>query len=348
MKGMSMKTSYMDAIGSIRMGEWEKPAPAPHEALVRIEYCGICGSDVHYFQHGRIADYVVEGDFVLGHEVAGVVEAVGSQVTHLQPGDKVALEPGYTCGKCEFCKTGRYNLCPDVIFFATPPVQGALKEYVVHPADMCFKLPQNVSTLEGALVEPLAVGLHAAKLSGVGLGDSAIILGAGCIGLVTLLAVKASGAANVTVVDLYDSRLEYAKKMGADHVINASTQNVEEVIAGIYGGAGADTVFECAGSQHTIRQTPFLVKRGGVITLVGMAAEAEFPINMGELMFKEVTIKTIFRYRNLYPAAIAAIASGAIDVKQIVTHEFPFEDTQAAFETVVRDAKNVVKGVIKL
>ena len=125
------------------------PKPSEKEVLVKIEYCGICGSDVHYYEYGRVADYVVEGDFILGHEVAGTVVEVGSQVKSLKVGDRVALEPGIGCGKCEQCKEGKYNLCKDVIFFATPPVQGALKDYVVHPEDMCFKLPDNVSTKEG-------------------------------------------------------------------------------------------------------------------------------------------------------------------------------------------------------
>ena len=153
----------------------EVPQPKDNEVLVKIEYCGICGSDVHYYENGRIGDYIVKGDFTLGHEVAGEIVKLGSNVKNIEVGDKVALEPGIPCGKCEFCKDGKYNLCPDVIFFATPPVQGALQNYVVHPADMCFKLPENVSTEEGALVEPLCVGLHACRQGGVKLGDLSLI-----------------------------------------------------------------------------------------------------------------------------------------------------------------------------
>ncbi|MDL2237323.1 NAD(P)-dependent alcohol dehydrogenase [Christensenellaceae bacterium OttesenSCG-928-K19] len=331
----------------MKMREAQKPEPGAGQVLIKIEYCGVCGSDVHYYEFGRVADYIVEGDFVLGHEGAGTVTEIGADVKNLKVGDRVALEPGYTCGKCEFCKSGRYNLCPDVIFFATPPVQGVLQEYVVHPADMCFKLPEHVSTKAGALAEPLAVGMHAARLGEVRLGDSCIILGAGCIGLMTLLAAKASGAGNIMVVDLYDNRLKLAHEFGATHVVNALNEDVDSLVETFYGGAGADIVFETAGSVKTIRNTPHYVKRGGTVVLVGMAAESEFSYDFGAVMFKEITLKSIFRYRNLYPAAIAAIASGAIDVEKIISHEFDFTECGNAFDTVIAQANDVTKAVIR-
>lgn len=324
------------------------PKPSEKEVLVKIEYCGICGSDVHYYEYGRVADYVVEGDFILGHEVAGTVVEVGSQVKSLKVGDRVALEPGIGCGKCEQCKEGKYNLCKDVIFFATPPVQGALKDYVVHPEDMCFKLPDNVSTKEGALVEPLSVGLHACRQGGVTLGNSVVLLGAGCIGLCTLLSAKAFGASEIIVVDLFEKRLEFAKKMGATHVINGKEEDVIARVNELLRGKGADVVLETAGAPKTIYQTSLFAKPGGTVVLVGIAVQNDLQYNFGQVMSKELTIKSVFRYRNLYPTAIAAISSGTIDVNQIVTHEFNFEDTKLAFDTVIADAENVVKGVIKL
>ena len=324
------------------------PKPSEKEVLVKIEYCGICGSDVHYYEYGRVADYVVEGDFILGHEVAGTVVEVGSQVKSLKVGDRVALEPGIGCGKCEQCKEGKYNLCKDVIFFATPPVQGALKDYVVHPEDMCFKLPDNVSTKEGALVEPLSVGLHACRQGGVTVGNSVVVLGAGCIGLCTLLSAKAFGASEIIVVDLFEKRLEFAKKMGATHVINGKEEDVIARVNELLRGKGADVVLETAGAPKTIYQTSLLAKPGGTVVLVGIAVQNDLQYNFGQVMSKELTIKSVFRYRNLYPTAIAAISSGTIDVNQIVTHEFNFEDTKLAFDTVIADAENVVKGVIRL
>lgn len=342
-----MKVVYLTEPGKMEIVEEAKPEVKPGCALVKIEYNGICGSDVHFYKDGRVGDCVLTDKFVLGHEVSGTVVEIGTGVTDLQPGDRVALEPGCACGKCEYCKSGRYNLCPEVRFFAAPPVAGALKEYVVHPADMCFKLPDNVSTMEGALVEPLAVGLHAASLGQVSLGQSVVILGAGCIGLVTLLAAKGRGASKLIVVDLHEKRLEFARQMGATDTINAGTEDVLKRIEELL-GEGPDVVFETAGSPVTIAQTPFVVKRGGTVVLVGMAAESEVSYNFFQVMEKEAAIKCVFRYRNLYPVAIAAIASGRIDVKQIVTHEFTLAQSNLAFETVVRDAQNVVKGIIKM
>lgn len=168
---MLNRVAYMTGLRDMELRTRAIPVPQDHEVLVKLEYVGICGSDVHYYESGRIGSFVVEGDFILGHECAGTITAVGSAVQHLKAGDRVALEPGLTCGKCEFCKTGRYNLCPEVRFLATPPVHGCLTDYIAYPADMAFKLPDQVSTREGALVEPLAVGLHAASQGHVKLGD---------------------------------------------------------------------------------------------------------------------------------------------------------------------------------
>ena len=227
----TMKVAVMNGIGE--MGYTERPIPAPKadEVLVKLEYVGICGSDMHYYETGRIGDYVVEPPFVLGHEPGGVVVEVGADVTHLKAGDRVALEPGKTCGKCKFCREGKYNLCPDVVFFATPPVDGVFQEYVAHEADLCFKLPDNVSTLEGALIEPLAVGFHAAIQGGARAGQTAVVMGAGCIGLVTMMALKAMGVSKVYMVDIMEKRLQKAMELGADGVINGSkTDAVEEVM----------------------------------------------------------------------------------------------------------------------
>ena len=204
----TMKVAVMEGIG--KMGYTQRPIPAPKadEVLVKLEYVGICGSDMHYYETGAIGDYVVKPPFVLGHEPGGTVVGVGSHVTHLKVGDKVALEPGKTCGHCEFCRQGKYNLCPDVVFFATPPVDGVFQEYVAHEAALCFKLPENVSTLEGALIEPLAVGFHAANQGGAHAGQTAVVMGAGCIGLVSMMALKAEGVSRVYVVDVMAKRLK--------------------------------------------------------------------------------------------------------------------------------------------
>ncbi|MEK3712793.1 NAD(P)-dependent alcohol dehydrogenase [Paenibacillus sp. FSL R7-0333] len=345
---MKNRACYMTDLKQMAMKEIGMPVAQAGEVIVKLEVVGICGSDVHYLEHGRIGDFVVNGDFILGHECAGEVVELGPGVKHLKVGDRVALEPGVTCGQCEFCKSGKYNLCPDVQFLATPPYHGCLMDYMAFPENMAFKLPDNVSSKEGALVEPLAVGLHAAAQGGVKLGDRVVILGAGCIGLVTLLACKAYGATEIVVVDIIEKRLEAAMKLGATRVINARHEDVLEAAAAWTDGAGVDKVIETAGSEHTVKQTPYLVKRGGTIVLVGLAAKDIIDFDFMQIMFKEADIKSVFRYRNLYPAAIGAIADGKIDVKGIVTHEFDFEETQQAFDYVINNKEDVVKAVIRM
>ena len=344
------KGAYMQGTDKMILKEIPVPETKEKEVLVQIEYVGICGSDVHYFHTGCCGSYKVDlsQDFMLGHECAGTVVKVGEGVKDLKVGDRVALEPGITCGKCEFCKSGHYNLCPDVVFLATPPVQGCYEQFIAFPEDMCFKLPDNVSTLEGCLIEPLSVGFHAANQGEVGVGDTVMILGSGCIGLVTMLACKAHGAGQIIVADLVDARLEKAKELGATAVINSKNTDVFKEVKRLTNGRGADVVFETAGSPVTIAQTPFLVRRGGTITLVGLASQEEITYNFAQIMDKEATIKSVFRYRNIYPKAIAAVSSGAIDVKKIVTHEFDLDHIQEAFDEAVNNKTDLVKAVIKV
>lgn len=344
------KAAYMNGLNNIVLKEIPVPDVDKNAVLVQLEYVGICGSDVHYFHNGSCGSYKVDlnDDFMLGHECSGTVVQIGEEVKTLKVGDRVALEPGITCGQCEFCKSGRYNLCPDVVFLATPPVQGCYEEYIAFPEKMCFKLPENVSTKEGALIEPLAVGFHAAAQGNVSVGETVVILGAGCIGLVTMLACKARGAGKIIVTDLVDARLEKAKELGADYVLNGKLCDVLAEIERLTEGKGADKVFEAAGSPYTIAQTPHLVKRGGTIVLVGLASVEEVQYNFAKIMDKEAEIKSVFRYRNIYPKAIEAVASGNIDVSGIVTHEYRLDQIQEAFTEVVQNKTDLIKAIIKV
>ena len=301
--GKMMKTAVMLGIGKMGFEEREIPVPKDNEVLVKLEYVGICGSDLHYYETGAIGDYVVEPPFVLGHEPGGTVVEVGKNVKHLKAGDRVALEPGKTCGHCEFCKTGNYNLCPDVVFFATPPVDGVFQEYVAHEADLCFKLPDNVSTMEGALIEPLAVGFHAAMQGGARAGQTAVGIGAGCIGLVTMMALKAMGVSRVYVVDIMEKRLEKALELGADGVIHAGQLDAVEELRKLTNGNGSDLVVETAGTQVTTVQAIHMAKKGAVIVLVGYSKSGEMTLPMSLVLDKELTFKTVFRYRHIYPMA---------------------------------------------
>lgn len=338
----------MLGIGKMGFEERDIPQVKDDEVLVKLEYVGICGSDLHYYETGAIGNYVVEPPFVLGHEPGGTVVEVGRNVTHLKAGDRVALEPGKTCGHCEFCKTGRYNLCPDVVFFATPPVDGVFQEYVAHEADLCFKLPDNVSTLEGALIEPLAVGFHAAIQGDAHLGQKAVVMGAGCIGLVSMMALKARGVSEVYVVDIMEKRLQKALELGADGVINGAEENVEEKICQITDGRGVDLVIETAGTEITTRQAISIAKKGSNIVLVGYSKSGEMTLPMSLVLDKELTFKTVFRYRHIYPMAIEAVSQGKVNLKGIVTDIFDLDDAQKAMDYSVNNKADIVKAVIRI
>lgn len=343
-----MKVAVMEGIRKIGYTTREIPQPKDNEVLVRIQYVGVCGSDLHYYETGRIGDYIVEPPFVLGHEASGVVTKLGKDVKNLKIGDRVALEPGATCGECEFCKTGRYNLCPDVVFFATPPVDGVLQEFATHPASLCFKLPDNVSSMNGALIEPLAVGFHAAAQGDAHLGQKAVIFGAGCIGLMTLLALQSHGLNNITVVDILPNRLEQAKKMGATHVVNSMDKDFLSQFDSITDKAGFDIAFETAGTEITTRMCINVLKKGSNLVCVGYSKTGEMTLPMSLLLDKELTIKTVFRYRHIYPKAIEAVSSGKINPSDVVTNIFEFDDVQNAMDKSVDDKATIVKSVIKI
>lgn len=343
-----MKTAVMKAIGKIELEEREIPQLKEGEVLIKIGYVGICGSDVHYFETGAIGDFVVKPPFVLGHEAAGTVVALGKGVDSLKIGDRVAMEPGKTCGHCEFCRTGRYNLCPDVQFFATPPYDGVFQEYVAYDASMCFRLPDNVSLMEGALIEPLAVGFHAANQGGAHIGQKAVVFGSGCIGLMCLLALKAEGVTEVYVVDVIDKRLEKAMELGAAGVINSSKEDAVERIMELAGGYGVDLAIDTAGADVTINQGIRMVKPGGTIVCVGYSRSGKVTLDMSVALNKEITFRTVFRYRHIYPMAIAAVSSGLINLRNVVTDTFTLDEIQEAMVKSVNDKVNIVKAVIEV
>ena len=343
-----MKVAIMTDVAKVELTEREIPKPAANEVLVRVEYVGVCGSDIHYYENGGIGPNIVKPPFVLGHEAGGTVVEVGTSVTHLKPGDRVALEPGKTCGHCEFCKTGRYNLCPEVIFFATPPVDGVFQEYVAHEADLCFKIPDNMDTMEAALIEPLSVGFHAARQGNARMGMTAVVTGAGCIGLVSMMALKAMGVTRIIAGDVMPKRSEKALELAATDAINGKeTDTVEEVLK-LTGGMGPDLVIETAGSEITARQAIQFCKKGGTIVLVGYSASGEMTLPMSLALDKELTFKTVFRYRHIYPLAIEAVSSGRVNLKGIVTNIFSLDDIQNAMEQSTKNKADIVKSVIKI
>jgi len=274
------------------------------------------------------------------------VSKVGDKVTSLKVGDRVAIEPGVPCRYCDFCKSGKYNLCKDIVFCATPPVHGNLCRYYTHAADFCYKLPENVSLEEGALLEPLSVGVHACRRAGVTLGSIVFVCGAGPIGLVSLLTAKAMGASKVIITDLVESRLQVAKSLGADEVYKIEKkQNAAEIAKGIEDTLGEmpAVTIECSGAEASIKAAILGTKSGGCVVLVGLGPP-EVKLPMVNAAVREVDIRGVFRYANCYPTALAMIASGKVDVKKLITHHFKIEDSIKAFET----ARDGTDGAIKV
>ena len=339
------RAAVLTALKTFEFREIPMPSAGPDDVVVKLQAVGVCGSDVHYYSRGRVGDFVVEYPFILGHECAGIVVEKGENVKHLNIGDKVALEPGVTCGTCEMCRTGHYNLCPDVKFLATPPYDGCLMDYIAFPAAYAFKLPENISCTQGALLEPLAIGINAALTGGVRLGSTVLIFGAGCIGLVTLLAAKAYGASKVIVSDVIPLRLETAKKMGAI-TVNSREENLIERVMEITEGRGVDIALDCAGFCETVADALRAVRPAGRVVVVGLGADEWNGIPAGPISTKEIEITSIFRYKNLYPTAINAVASGSINIDGIISRTYAFEDTPEAFRTAHECATETVKNVI--
>ncbi|MFV0364556.1 MAG: NAD(P)-dependent alcohol dehydrogenase [Suipraeoptans sp.] len=343
----TMKVAVMTGIGQMDYVERAIPKPTEDEVLVKLEYVGICGSDMHYYEEGRIGNDIVEPPFVLGHEPGGIVTSVGEAVTNLKVGDKVALEPGKTCGKCKFCKEGKYNLCNDVIFFATPPIDGVFQEYVAHPAELCFKLPDSMSTLEGAMIEPLAVGFHAASQGEAHIGQKAVVFGSGCIGLVSMMALNAYGVSEVYVVDVIEKRLAKAMELGATGTFNSKNGDIKQWADEITGGEGFDIAIETSGQEVCVNQGIEVLRKGSNLVIVGYSKSGMSNTMMSLATDKELTFKTVFRYRNLYPVCIEAVRTGKVNLKGLVTNIFDFSDIQNAMDKSVSDKANIVKSVVK-
>ena len=266
---MENKAVVMTDTRKFEIQDIPMPQIGDDEIGVEVKSVGICGSDMGFFEGKAFSIFPDSLPFVLGHESAGVVYQVGRNVKKLKVGDRVSLEPGVPCCKCEFCQTGRYNLCPEVKFLATPPYEGALKRYISYAAFKAYKIPDNMTFTQGALIEPLSVGIHAVNRGGVKVGKTVTILGGGCIGMCVLLAAKAWGASRIIVCDLFDSHLDKALALGATDVINSGEVDAVEKIKELTGGEGTDIVFETAGSPVTAAQTSHIVKRGGTIVMVG-------------------------------------------------------------------------------
>lgn len=319
----------------------------PGEVRIKIHTVGICGSDVHYYTHGRIGPFVVEAPMVLGHEAAGTVVETGEGVEHLKVGDRVCMEPGIPQPNSRASRLGLYNIDPAVRFWATPPIHGVLTPYVVHPANYTFKLPDNVSFAEGAMVEPFAVGMQAAAKAKIAPGDTTVVIGAGPIGTMVAIAALAGGCARAVVADLAQPKLDIAGGYQGVIPINVRDKNLAAEVKRLTDGWGTDVVFECSGSTKAWETLLDLPRPGGTVVVVGLPV-APVAFDVATASTKEIRIETVFRYAHQYDRAIALMGSGRVDLKPLISATFPFEDSIAAFDRAVEARPADVKLQIRL
>ena len=344
-----MKAAFLTAIRELEIREVPDPKiQAADEVLLRIDTVGICGSDVHYYNEGNIGSLVVEYPCMTGHECGGTVAEVGGGVTGLKVGDRVAVDPLITCGKCDQCVIGRRHTCRNQRFLACPgQAPGAIAELLVMPQDCCYVIPDSVSFEEAALCEPLAIGVYAHALSGMAPAHTAAILGSGSIGLCVLAAIRAAADSPVYMTDLLAERVAFAKNYGANW---AGNPEKEDIVAAIleHQPKGLDIVFECAGEQDTIDQAVDLLKPGGRLMLVGIPETPRISVVIDVARRHELTIQNVRRQNECVQPAIDLIASGRIDVKPLATHRFTLDQTKEAFDLVLGYSDGVIKAMVEV
>ena len=307
----------------------------PNDVKIAIDTVGVCGSDVHYYKHGHIGDYVVKAPMVLGHEGSGVVVETGSEVQNLMVGDRVCMEPGVPNLASRAAKLGIYNVDPEVTFWATPPVHGILTPYVKHPAAFTYRLPDNVSFAEGAMVEPFAIGMQAATRARISPGDVAVVTGAGTIGMMVALAALAGGCSKAIMSDVSSEKLKIASGYPGVVPVNVREESLAEAVKRETGGWGADVVFEASGNAKAFEDLLDVVRPGGAIVLIGLPPGA-VPFNVNRAIAREIRIETVFRYANVFDRALALIASGKVNLKPLISGTFAFKDSIAAFERAAK------------
>src|SRR5438874_12312188 len=330
-----MTTAVLHAPRDLRIEQRPVPAPSEGEVLVRILSVGVCGSDVHYYEHGRIGDFVIRRPLVLGHESSGQIVEVGEGVSSARVDERVAIEPGEPCRRCDQCRTGRYNLCPYVEFHGTRPVDGTLSEFVTVMSDLAYKVPDEISDNAAALLEPLSVGIWANRKAGTQIGTSLLIAGAGPVGLVTTKVARAVGAPRIAVTDVNRNRLSAAMERGATEIAVPGSDD----IAGEF-----DAFIDCSGSSAAIDAGVRLVRPAGSVVLVGMGAD-ELRLPLAVVQQRELLITGTFRYANTWPTAIALAATGRVRLDELVTGEYGLADTEQAL-TAGRDPHSV-KAVVR-
>jgi len=327
-----MKALVLEKMGVLALRDCDvEQTIGPGDVRVGIHTVGICGSDVHYYTHGRIGEFVVNAPMILGHEASGTIAEIGADVKHLKVGDRVCMEPGIPDLSSTASKLGIYNVDPSVSFWATPPIHGVLRPEVVHPAAFTYRLPDNVSFAEGAMVEPFAIGMQAASRAKIAPGDVGAVIGCGPIGIMVALAALAGGCSKVLISDFSLPKLEIAGRYAGLVPVDLNQNNYADAINQATNGWGADVVFEASGNAKAFQGLFKLVRPGGVVVLVGLPVEP-VAFDVPGAIAKEIRIETVFRYANVYDRALNLIASGKVDLKPLVTETFKFDESIAAFE----------------
>ncbi len=338
---MSNEAAVLYGVGDLRVEARPVPVLKEREVLVEIRSVGVCGSDVHYFEHGRIGDFVVRSPLVLGHESSGVVVARGAKADAHELGERVALEPGVPCGTCRECRSGRYNLCKDIAFFATPPVDGSLARYVAIDEDFAHHVPEGVSDDAAALCEPLSVGIWACEKAGVGIGSAVVVAGAGPIGAVVTLVARAAGASSVVVSDPVASRRERVVSLGASGAVDPSETSLAR------SAGDADVFIDCTGQPAAIEDGIEALRPAGAAVLVGMGPSISAPLPVARIQAREIVLTGTFRYAHTYPKAIDLVASGRVDLDALVDATFPLASAEEALLAARRDPA-IIKAVVRV
>ena len=344
-----MKALVLERKGELSLRPFETDLTlGPTDVRIAIHTVGICGSDVHYYEDGRIGPFVVEAPMILGHEAAGRITAVGREVRHLAVGDRVCAEPGIPDPQSKAAKLGLYNLDPSVRFWATPPVHGCLIGEVVHPAAFTYPIPDHVSFAEAAMVEPFAIGMQSAAKARIRPGDVGLVLGAGPIGIMVALAALAGGCARVFVADIAQPKLDIAGQYPGIVPVNMATGDLAATIDRETRGWGAEVVFEATGAPPVIASMHRHACPGGCLVLVGMPAQGTAPVDIVGIQAKELRVESVFRYANIFDRAVEMIGSGKVDLKPLISDSFAFADGIRAFERAAEHRPTDVKLQIVL
>ncbi len=342
-----MKALQLVATRTMALAHVPKPQDlGPDDALIRVKATGICGSDLHYYRGEPAGNSPLAYPFIMGHEFAGVVEAVGAHVTNVRPGDRVAVDPAMPCGRCEFCLEGNPNFCTTMRFSGSPGVQGSLQDYVIQPAHTAFPMPDSMTFVQGAILEPLGVALHSLNLGKVHLADTVAVIGGGPIGLMIAELARLSGAQDVFVTEVLEHRLRMAERLGVSLAINARKQDPVQTIRDATNGRGVDVAFEVAGAVETAEQAAEVSKPGGTVVVTGICGEDRMDFKAGVTRRKGLTIKVARRMKHVYGRTIPMVHRHMVNVDQFVTHTFTMEQGDEAFRVAADYLDNAGKVVI--